>query len=587
MFIKRFSRIFVLCSIAICSQTGLSNAISNDYQIFNPTLDLDRYITVHSSQTLLKRQFNFGLFMDGGMNILPERNQEVATSDNLSVFPDPADSRDLGKREGYNDLLISGVGHISYGIMKGWDLGIAMPFVWQGLKEDKSKTRFSEKRGTGFRAVSKVRLSGNRKKGGIAVVGTVNIHRIQNDPFVGEPADWTKNYQLEVVGHKRFSEKFELGLNVGYRYRRVADKVSRYYRDRGVALPVNVQSDVFPHAPIGDQITASMAVGYSMNDNLRLIVEGYGAYTLEAFNGEIYRSQHTAEALLGLRWRLAKRFTVHTGVATEMIHSVGSADLRGFLGFNFSPRWGTSAKAATDEAEEAELEEELMIVEEPLPDQDPEMAPLMAQDSGESIDLYSPGALRVGGNYTPTGSCSPDGESNVNIDFGDSDPSSTICSCVDGMISCGTSINFISLSPGARFVAKIGETTDTEIVEIAAPGEQEVLVIDKIYFKTNSWTKILPISLQEIKKAAKFLESKNYSRLEIQGHTDSRGSSAYNKTLSQKRANQIKKVLVNRYGINGSNIKSIGMGEEAPIADNTTPEGLQKNRRVEFHLFYD
>ena len=100
----------------------------------------------------------------------------------------------------------------------------------------------------------------------------------------------------------------------------------------------------------------------------------------------------------------------------------------------------------------------------------------MANNSGESIDLYAPGALRVGSNYTPTGSCSPDGENNVTIDFGGSDPSSTICSCVDGMISCGTSINFISIANGTSFTARIGESSDVEVIEIAEPGEQEVPV---------------------------------------------------------------------------------------------------------------
>ncbi|MBN1307467.1 MAG: OmpA family protein [Chitinispirillaceae bacterium] len=69
-------------------------------------------------------------------------------------------------------------------------------------------------------------------------------------------------------------------------------------------------------------------------------------------------------------------------------------------------------------------------------------------------------------------------------------------------------------------------------------------------------------------------------KLEIQGHTDNTGNNMANLKLSQLRADAVKKYLVQK-GIQGDRLRSVGYGEEFPIADNHTPEGREKNRRVE------
>lgn len=70
-------------------------------------------------------------------------------------------------------------------------------------------------------------------------------------------------------------------------------------------------------------------------------------------------------------------------------------------------------------------------------------------------------------------------------------------------------------------------------------------------------------------------------KLEIQGHTDSRGSDAYNKSLSDQRAAAVRKYLVSR-GTEPSRLVSKGYGEEQPIVDNDTAENRALNRRVQF-----
>jgi OmpA-OmpF porin, OOP family len=70
-------------------------------------------------------------------------------------------------------------------------------------------------------------------------------------------------------------------------------------------------------------------------------------------------------------------------------------------------------------------------------------------------------------------------------------------------------------------------------------------------------------------------------QVRIEGHTDSRGGDKFNKKLSQKRAESVRKYLIDK-GVDGSRMEPKGYGEEQPIADNRTEEGRSQNRRVEF-----
>lgn len=69
----------------------------------------------------------------------------------------------------------------------------------------------------------------------------------------------------------------------------------------------------------------------------------------------------------------------------------------------------------------------------------------------------------------------------------------------------------------------------------------------------------------------------------VKGHTDSTGSEKYNQELSERRAKTVKNYLIDK-GVSGPKITSIGFGETMPIAPNDTPEGRQKNRRVEIEI---
>lgn len=70
------------------------------------------------------------------------------------------------------------------------------------------------------------------------------------------------------------------------------------------------------------------------------------------------------------------------------------------------------------------------------------------------------------------------------------------------------------------------------------------------------------------------------STIEVLGHTDSTGTAAYNRDLSSRRANAVAAVLISN-GVSGASIRTVGMGEDSPIASNLNASGRTQNRRVE------
>jgi OOP family OmpA-OmpF porin len=84
----------------------------------------------------------------------------------------------------------------------------------------------------------------------------------------------------------------------------------------------------------------------------------------------------------------------------------------------------------------------------------------------------------------------------------------------------------------------------------------------------------------QLQELADFLKSHPNTTAVIEGHTDSSGSAALNKKLSQARAEAVKNYLIKEFSIESRRLSASGFGSEKPIAGNDTLEGRQKNRRV-------
>ena len=104
-------------------------------------------------------------------------------------------------------------------------------------------------------------------------------------------------------------------------------------------------------------------------------------------------------------------------------------------------------------------------------------------------------------------------------------------------------------------------------------------IVKGLRFDTAKWNiEINYLSL--LNELVSILEKNPLLKVEIQGHTDSRGSNALNQTLSENRAGSVMEFLIWK-GIAKERLTAEGFGPSKPVATNDTPEGREQNRRVE------
>ncbi|MBL9009290.1 MAG: OmpA family protein [Myxococcales bacterium] len=111
--------------------------------------------------------------------------------------------------------------------------------------------------------------------------------------------------------------------------------------------------------------------------------------------------------------------------------------------------------------------------------------------------------------------------------------------------------------------------------------EGKIAIVKPVFFATNKDI-ILQESYPVLQSVADVLKaSPEIKKVSIEGHTDNRGKPEWNRDLSERRARSVKRWLI-EHGVEESRLQSLGYGPWNPIATNDTPQGRERNRRVEF-----
>lgn len=139
------------------------------------------------------------------------------------------------------------------------------------------------------------------------------------------------------------------------------------------------------------------------------------------------------------------------------------------------------------------------------------------------------------------------------------------------------------------FTDPIEIPTDEGNIELDQPLEIAVVTkyvrsytLENMFFETNK-ADIKPESEVTLKKLLEAMQKNLKLKIEIAGHTDDVGNEKANLTLSQLRANAVKKYLIDG-GISETRLIAKGYGETLPVVANDTPENRAKNRRTEIKI---
>ena len=129
-------------------------------------------------------------------------------------------------------------------------------------------------------------------------------------------------------------------------------------------------------------------------------------------------------------------------------------------------------------------------------------------------------------------------------------------------------------------VRKPPQTRETAVVEKVKRTPPPKLSVDDIRFEFDKYD-ILPVSINTLSAIIKTLNDDPSLKLHLSGHTDNRGCHDYNVDLSRKRAEAVKKYLIEK-GIDPLRISISWHSSDVPITSNETAEGRSLNRRTEF-----
>ncbi|MFK7984216.1 MAG: OmpA family protein [Saprospiraceae bacterium] len=142
------------------------------------------------------------------------------------------------------------------------------------------------------------------------------------------------------------------------------------------------------------------------------------------------------------------------------------------------------------------------------------------------------------------------------------------------------------LGPTALDLNLTSNTAEARIADFLSTPKLAVpktFVLESVQFPFNS-AELTATSLAQLDNVARVLTAYPKAKIEVNGHTDSRGEDVRNMILSQNRANAVQAYLIGKEIATTRILKAVGFGETSPISDNNSEEGMQENRRSEIVL---
>ena len=304
---------------------------------------------------------------------------------------------------------------------------------------------------------------------------------------------------------------------------------------------------------LGSMLKWGAGLGVLLGDDrhLQLAVETSGAVTFR----DIQKRTTNVEVLGDLRYRIIDDVEIGAGFGPGLTSGVGTPTFRGVLMIAYTP------EPKRDRDGDGILDADDACPDTPgVHSDDPKKngCPIPPDRDGDGIldsEDACPDVKGVRTSDPKTNGCPPDRDGDGILDSEDACPNEKGARDPD---------------PKKNGCPKAVRVTETE-----------VLILEQVEFDTGKATikKVSDKLLDEVAGVLK--EHPELSRLEVQGHTDDRGSVAVNNRLSETRATAVMKALIKR-GIDQSRLGAKGYGKNKPIASNTTDEGRQKNRRVQF-----
>ncbi|HKO50497.1 MAG TPA: OmpA family protein [Polyangiaceae bacterium] len=331
-------------------------------------------------------------------------------------------------------------------------------------------------------------------------------------------------------------------------------------------------ASTFGNVDQGTMFKWGAGLGFLLLDNRRLQIgpEAYGAVTLR----DVQKHTTNAEILFDVRYRFLDDFELAAGAGPGLTSGIGTPDLRALFSLAYTPEQKQAPAIVTPEAPPPPPpdrdQDGILDVNDACPDvkgnadEDPKKN---GCPPPEPVDTDSDGI------FDPEDAC-------VTVKgVPDEDPKKN--GCPPPKDSDGDGIFDPQDACPAEKGPRDDDPTKNGCPKSVRVVDNEIVILEQVQFDTGKAT-IKKASSDLLEEVAQVLKQHpEMTKVEVQGHTDNRGSAGLNKTLSQARADAVRKALVQR-GVAAERLVTKGYGPDKPIDENGTDEGRQRNRRVQF-----
>ncbi|HWZ89889.1 MAG TPA: OmpA family protein [Polyangiaceae bacterium] len=348
------------------------------------------------------------------------------------------------------------------------------------------------------------------------------------------------------------------------------------------AGPELQRASTFANTDQGAMFKWGAGLGFLLLDNRHLQIgpEVNGGVTLR----DVQKRTTNAELLFDVRYRLVDNVELAAGAGPGLTSGIGTPDVRALLSLAYTPEQKLPPEPIPEPVDPCALDKTK-----------PGCAPPPKDTDGDGIfdpDDACPEVKGVADPDPQKNGCPPppkdtDGDGIIDPEDacpeekGVSDPDPKKNGCPPPKDTDGDGI----FDPEDACPNEKGPA-DPDPQKNGCPksvrvSENEILILEQVQFDTGKAIikKESDALLDEVADVLK--EHPEITKLEVQGHTDDRGRAANNEVLSQARANAVMKAMIKR-GIAPERLTAKGYGQNRPLVENTTEEGRQKNRRVQF-----
>jgi outer membrane protein OmpA-like peptidoglycan-associated protein len=603
--------------VAAAAPAAAQDGGNIDLNYFRPAMDSRGYITVNASEVIDHTDVSFGLVTNWGRNVLRfENGSDVYAVENV-VSPTLVGAFGLG------------LGPI------GLELGVSLPFNIMsgdrdpddpgdpGVPNDGENFTFSGQGMGDLGLHLKLQLLNTTSHPvGFAVIGSVNLPTAsEEDAWIGEGE--TSPQVLGVIDRvwdrqRRLRTAVTGGIRIRSGDHVFTDNMS------GMGVPTTGQT-----IEAGSMLPFGAGLAYAISrDKFDVVAEVFGALPLD---GEEY---FPLEAVAGFKVYLARNSYFTLGGGAGFLPDQGAnPDLRAFLGIVFEPnigdRDGDGIKDNKDQCPDDPEDRDGFQDEDGCPDPDNDQDGILDEDDDcpndpEDLDgIEDEDGCPEGERNDRDGDGIYDDEDQCPDDPEDKDGFEDEDGCPDPDNDQDGILDVDDLCPNQpedmdNFEDQDGcpdtdndrdrildeddqcprvdgesredtaETYNGVDDEDGCPDRGRVIVtdtkieiLDKIYFEYDSdviKSRSFPI-LDAI--VATLNGNPDILEVEIQGHTDERGSDSYNLDLSDRRAKSVRRYL-SEHGVDGGRLQAQGYGETQPIDPRSNERAWAKNRRVEF-----